>query len=90
MTSHHRTDVLLPLAYLGLQLCIRNNRFLPPMMRTASFYRGRATGEQVSDPYNKSRIVVNVHHPQSKQGLNMRTIEAAGLQALNWLLIGKV
>jgi len=35
-------------------------------------------GTEVAKIYNASKICLNIHHPQSKQGLNMRTFEILG------------
>jgi spore maturation protein CgeB len=40
-----------------------------------SYYRGRATGAAVSRIYAASKIVLNIHHPQSIEGLNTRTFD---------------
>jgi spore maturation protein CgeB len=41
-------------------------------------YRGFAWGELMSKVFNASRIVFNLHHPQTAQGVNMKTFEIAG------------
>lgn len=35
-------------------------------------------GMEVAKIYNASKICLNIHHPQSRQGLNMRTFEVLG------------
>lgn len=40
------------------------------------------THQEVNNVYNSSRICLNVHHPQCKDGLNPRTFEIAGSGSL--------
>lgn len=40
-----------------------------------SYYRGKATGEIVNKIYLCSKIVLNIHHPHSMEGLNTRTFD---------------
>lgn len=49
--------------------------FRPQGMRTPSYYRGKATGETVNKIYLSSKIVLNIHHSQSIEGLNTRTFD---------------
>lgn len=43
--------------------------------KTPSYYRGRASGETVNKIYLSSKIVLNLHHPHSIEGLNTRTFD---------------
>lgn len=43
--------------------------------KTPSYYRGKATGEIVNKIYLCSKIVLNIHHPHSMEGLNTRTFD---------------
>lgn len=43
--------------------------------RTPSYYKGKASGEAVNKIYLSSKIVLNIHHPQSIEGLNTRTFD---------------
>lgn len=44
--------------------------------RTApSFYRGKASGEKVLKIYRSSKIVLNIHDPEAKEGVNTRTFD---------------
>lgn len=43
----------------------------------APLYRGFVHGEQASWVYQASRISLNIHHPQTRSGVNMRTFEIA-------------
>lgn len=43
--------------------------------KTPSYYKGKATGEAVNKIYLSSKIVLNIHHPQSIEGLNSRTFD---------------
>ena len=43
--------------------------------KTPSYYRGRASGETVNKIYLSSKIVLNIHHPHSIEGLNTRTFD---------------
>lgn len=50
--------------------------------RQARTWRNRnITPEQVNDLYNRSRIVLNIHHAQSQEGCNPRTFEIMGAGA---------
>lgn len=40
-----------------------------------SYYMGKASGEIVNRIYLSSKIVLNIHHPQSKEGVNTRTFD---------------
>lgn len=42
---------------------------------TPPFYRGRATGEKVAKIYLSSKIVLNIHDPEAREGLNTRTFD---------------
>jgi spore maturation protein CgeB len=43
--------------------------------RTPSYYRGRASGNTVNKIYLSSKIVLNIHHHHSIEGLNTRTFD---------------
>jgi len=43
--------------------------------KTPSYYRGLASGETVNKIYLSSKIVLNIHHPHSIEGLNTRTFD---------------
>ncbi|HHT9158544.1 MAG: hypothetical protein A2047_01050 [Omnitrophica bacterium GWA2_41_15] len=49
--------------------------FIRRGQKTPSYYRGRASGETVNKIYLSSKIVLNIHHPQSIEGLNTRTFD---------------
>jgi len=49
--------------------------FIRKGQKTPSYYRGKATGETVNKIYLSSKIVLNIHHPQSIEGLNTRTFD---------------
>ena len=40
-----------------------------------SYYRGQASGDIANKIYLTSKIVLNIHHPQSVEGLNARTFD---------------
>jgi spore maturation protein CgeB len=40
-----------------------------------SYYKGEASGETVNKIYLSSKIVLNIHHPHSIEGLNTRTFD---------------
>ncbi len=40
-----------------------------------SYYKGIASGERVSKIYSSSKIVLNIHDPEAKHGLNLRTFD---------------
>ena len=42
---------------------------------TPAYYRGRASGEVVNKIYLSSKIVLNIHHPHSREGVNTRTFD---------------
>jgi spore maturation protein CgeB len=42
---------------------------------TPSYYKGKASGETVNKIYLSSKIVLNIHHPHSIEGLNTRTFD---------------
>lgn len=56
------------------------NYYLRRGKKIPSYYRGPAAGEEVLKLYNSSKIVLNIHDPESKEGLNTRTFDilAAG------------
>lgn len=43
--------------------------------KTPSYYKGKASGEIVNKIYLSSKIVLNIHHPHSIEGLNTRTFD---------------
>jgi spore maturation protein CgeB len=43
--------------------------------RVPSYYRGKATGEKVLKIYLSSKIVLNIHDPEAREGLNTRTFD---------------
>jgi spore maturation protein CgeB len=45
-------------------------------------YRGQAMGREVARIYCSNRIVLNILHPQSREGQNMRTFEASATGSL--------
>lgn len=49
--------------------------FIIKGQKTPSYYRGRALGETVKKIYLSSKIVLNIHHLQSIEGLNTRTFD---------------
>ena len=49
--------------------------FMLKGMKTPPYYKGKATGETVNKIYLSSKIVLNIHHPQSIEGLNTRTFD---------------
>jgi spore maturation protein CgeB len=48
------------------------------------FYQGRAFGEEVVRIYCGHRVAVNIQHPQSRDGQNMRTFEAPACGVLTF------
>jgi spore maturation protein CgeB len=55
--------------------------FMLKGMKVPSYYRGKATGETVNKIYLSSKIVLNIHHPQSMEGLNTRTFDIPACKA---------
>ena len=49
--------------------------FIRKGQKTPFYYKGKATGEIVNKIYLSSKIVLNIHHPQSIEGLNTRTFD---------------
>ncbi len=49
--------------------------FMLKGMKTPSYYKGKASGETVNKIYLSSKIVLNIHHPHSIEGLNTRTFD---------------
>jgi spore maturation protein CgeB len=49
--------------------------FILKGQKTPSYYKGKAIGEIVHKTYLSSKIVLNIHHPQSIEGLNTRTFD---------------
>ena len=48
---------------------LRRGNKIPP------YYRGKATSEKVVQIYRSSKIVLNIHYPEAKEGLNTRTFD---------------
>lgn len=51
------------------------NYYLRRGKKIPSYYKGPAAGEEVLKIYNASKIVLNIHDPESKEGLNTRTFD---------------
>ena len=49
--------------------------FLEKGKATPSYYRGKAKGEKVLKIYLSSKIVLNIHDPEAREGLNSRTFD---------------
>jgi len=49
-----------------------------PFLYKSLVYNGRLSPKEINKIYNKSWININLHHPQSKKGVNPRTFEIAG------------
>lgn len=49
--------------------------FLQKGQRAPSYYKGKATGEKVLKIYLSSKIVLNIHDPEAREGLNTRTFD---------------
>jgi len=49
--------------------------FLRRGNKIPTYYKGKATGEKVLRIYRSSKIVLNLHYPDSKEGLNSRTFD---------------
>jgi len=48
---------------------LRRGKKIPP------YYRGKAIDEKVIKIYRSSKIVLNIHYPEAKEGLNTRTFD---------------
>ena len=46
-----------------------------------NYFKGKASGETVRKIYCASKIVLNINHPQSKNGMNTRTFEIPSCEA---------
>ncbi len=79
--TESRRDFLLRLANQDLSIWGWNREAIANEPRLMQKYRGVTYGEGLARVYNASRITLNVHHPQTRAGLNMRTFEAAGCGA---------
>jgi len=55
--------------------------FLQKGQRVPSYYKGKATGEKVLKIYLSSKIVLNIHDPEAKEGLNTRTFDILACSA---------
>jgi spore maturation protein CgeB len=49
--------------------------FIRKGQKTPSYYKGRVSSEIVNKIYLSSKIVLNIHHPHSIEGLNTRTFD---------------
>jgi spore maturation protein CgeB len=49
--------------------------FLRRGKKVPSYYRGKAEGEKVLKIYRASKIVLNIHDPEAKEGVNTRTFD---------------
>lgn len=49
--------------------------FFEKGQKVPSYYRGKATGEKVLKIYLSSKIVLNIHDPEAREGLNTRTFD---------------
>ncbi len=49
--------------------------FMKKGQKTPFYYKGKAAGETVNKIYLCSKIVLNIHHPHSIEGLNTRTFD---------------
>lgn len=49
--------------------------------RRRDYYRGKAKGEKVLKLYCSSKIILNIHHPQSVLGVNTRTFDILACEA---------
>ena len=49
--------------------------FLRRGKKIPSYYRGKAIGEKVIKIYRSSKIVLNIHDPEAKEGVNTRTFD---------------
>lgn len=49
--------------------------FLKKGKTTPSYYKGEAIGEKVLKIYLSSKIVLNIHDPEAREGLNTRTFD---------------
>jgi spore maturation protein CgeB len=73
----NRVEVLESLSYLRVGVfgdgwenyCLRRGKKIP------SYYKGLAIGEKVLKLYGASKIVLNIHDPEAKEGLNTRTFD---------------
>ena len=74
-----RLDILERVSQFGLGIWTWNPRALPDSLK--KYYRGFAWGERVSEIYCSSKIVLNLHHPQTVLGVNMKTFEIASCGA---------
>jgi len=74
-----RSDILEKISQFDLSIWTWNPGALPNRLK--KYYRGSAWGEKVSEIYSSSKIVLNLHHPQTVFGVNMRTFEIASCGA---------
>ncbi|MHB8108762.1 MAG: CgeB family protein [Syntrophorhabdaceae bacterium] len=51
------------------------NYFFEKGKPTPSYYKGEATGDKVLKIYLSSKIVLNIHDPEAREGLNTRTFD---------------
>jgi spore maturation protein CgeB len=45
------------------------------LKRPPAYYRGRASGDKVAKIYSAAKVVLNIHDPETRDGLNTRTFE---------------
>jgi spore maturation protein CgeB len=58
-----------------------------PELAACVVHDGRVSAQVANRFYNRSRIVLNIHHQQSERGVNARTFEimaSGALQAVDW------
>lgn len=72
-----RAEILSRLSDLDLNIWTWNPGSLPKRLRSQKYYKGKVWGEEISRIYNSSKIAINIHHPQSMWGTNLRTFEIA-------------
>ncbi|MFH1591767.1 MAG: glycosyltransferase [Candidatus Woesearchaeota archaeon] len=72
-----RAEILSYLSNLDLNIWTWNPKSLPKPLDEPEYYKGKVWGEEISRIYNSSKIVINIHHPQSVFGTNLKTFEIA-------------
>lgn len=72
-----RAEILLHLSNFDLNIWTSNPKSLPRPLNRSRYYKGKVWGEKISRIYNSSKIVINIHHPQSIFGTNLKTFEIA-------------
>ena len=76
--TRHRLEMLSQLSRFDLGIWSWNPGALRKIKSLSEKYRGRAWGEFLNRVFNASKIILNIHHPQSVWGVNMKTFEIAG------------